>query len=296
MKSLFATLNFIWSAPLNRGHRMAALGRWLSWQLRSRLSSGEVVVAFGPKTRLAATSGMAGATGNIYAGLHEFEDMAFLLHFLRPEDFFVDVGANVGSYAILAAGEAGCRVAAFEPVPATFESLGRNVRLNRLEGRVDARRVCVGARAGVVAVSAGLDCMNHVAPPGGEPDALEAPADRLDALVECAGTTLIKIDVEGYETAVVAGAEQTLRRAETVAVIMELNGSGRRYGFDERALHERMLSFGFRPYSYEPFSRTLTALDGPNAKAGNTLYLKVDERLRRRLAEAPPRTINGTTF
>jgi hypothetical protein len=50
-----------------------------------------------------ATSGMTGATGNLYVGLHEFEEMAFLLHFLRPGDLFADVGANVGSYTILAA-------------------------------------------------------------------------------------------------------------------------------------------------------------------------------------------------
>jgi hypothetical protein len=37
------------------------------------------------------------ATGNLYVGLHEFEEMAFLLHFLRRGDLFADVGANVGS-------------------------------------------------------------------------------------------------------------------------------------------------------------------------------------------------------
>lgn len=47
---------------------------------------------------------MTGATGNWYCGLQEYEDMSFVLHALRPGDLFVDVGANIGSYSILAAG------------------------------------------------------------------------------------------------------------------------------------------------------------------------------------------------
>jgi hypothetical protein len=40
---------------------------------------------------------MTGATQNLYCELHEYNDMAFLLHFLREEDSFADVGANIGS-------------------------------------------------------------------------------------------------------------------------------------------------------------------------------------------------------
>ena len=55
-----------------------------------------------------------GATGNLYVGLHEFEEMAFLLHFLRRGDLFADVDANVGSYTILAAVAVGTEAIAFE--------------------------------------------------------------------------------------------------------------------------------------------------------------------------------------
>ena len=47
---------------------------------------------------------MTGATGNIYCGLYEFLDMAFLLHFLRNGDLFGDIGSNIGSYTVLATG------------------------------------------------------------------------------------------------------------------------------------------------------------------------------------------------
>jgi FkbM family methyltransferase len=296
MRSLFSTLRFLWTAPLNRGRRGAALGRWLRWQLASRTARGPLTVPFGPSTRLEAASGRAGVTGNIYAGLHEFEDMAFVLHLLRPGDLFIDVGANAGSYTVLAAGETGCRAAAFEPAPDAYECLLRNIRLNRLEDRVTARRLCVGAEAGRVRISTGEDCTNHVATAAEPGGAVEVAVARLDALVAIDAPTLIKIDVEGYESAVIEGAAAALRRADVLGVIMELNGSGRRYGFDEAALHARMRAHGFGAYSYEPFTRTLTPLLSANSRASNTLYLKDDARVRLRLAEARRFTINGATF
>ena len=38
-----------------------------------------------------------GATGNLYCGLHEWPDMAFVLHLFRPAGTFVDIVANAGT-------------------------------------------------------------------------------------------------------------------------------------------------------------------------------------------------------
>ena len=45
---------------------------------------------------------MHGVTGNVYCGLHDFAEMSFMLHLLRAGDLFADIGANVGSYTVLA--------------------------------------------------------------------------------------------------------------------------------------------------------------------------------------------------
>src|SRR5262249_61074379 len=106
------------------------------------------------------------ATGNLYVGLHEFERMAFLLHFLRRGDLFADVGANVGSYTILAAVAVGTDVIAFEPGESALSWLVRNVELNGVLDRVEVRREAVGAKSGMVFFTSGLDTMNHIAPDG----------------------------------------------------------------------------------------------------------------------------------
>ncbi|TMC68336.1 MAG: FkbM family methyltransferase, partial [Chloroflexi bacterium] len=90
------------------------------WQFVSRLIAGPIALPFVEGTSLFAMRGMTGATGNWYCGLHEVREMAFVLHLLRAKDHFLDVGANVGSYTVLAGGAVGARVTAVEPIPETF--------------------------------------------------------------------------------------------------------------------------------------------------------------------------------
>ena len=92
----------------------------LRWQVGSRLLPLGSTLPYVGDTRLFVTRGMTGATGNWYCGLHEVDEMGFVLHALRPGDLFVDVGANIGSYTVLAAGAVGADAIAVEPVPTTF--------------------------------------------------------------------------------------------------------------------------------------------------------------------------------
>jgi hypothetical protein len=125
----------IFEHPLNRGRPISTAARVIAWQVRSRLRK-VVPVDFANGAQLLVTRRMYGATGNVYCGLHEFEEMAFLLHFLRPGDTFADVGANIGSFSVLA-GSVGARAVAFEPGE-RFEDLQRNARHNRYD--IDCHR------------------------------------------------------------------------------------------------------------------------------------------------------------
>lgn len=238
---------------------------------------------------------MTGATGNVYCGLHEFEDMAFVLHSLRPEDLFIDVGANVGSYTVLAAGVVGARCICFEPAPQAYRALLDNLRLNDLESRVDARNECVADVPGEASFTADLDTVNHVVADSEKPrQAIRVPVTTLDVALRGCAPTLLKIDVEGYESAVLAGAERTLRNASLQAVLMELNGSGARYGFGDRELHKHLLAEGFTTASYQPMSRTLRPWRWTESGVGNVLYVRDLEALQRRVRGAPRRTIHGS--
>ena len=199
---LIGTVSLIAAHPLNRGRRMAGIARYIGWQIGARLVPGPVAVEFVNGALLLARPGPTGAIGNVYVGLHEFNDMAFVLHLLRPGDLFVDAGANIGSYTVLAAAAVGARCMAFEPDPAAFGWLMKNVGLNGVGSRIEARCEALGSAAGTLAFTVGLDAVNHVVAGGAEAPVATTrtvPVTTLDAALAGRIPMMIKIDVEGYE-------------------------------------------------------------------------------------------------
>jgi len=286
----------MWRHPLGARDRTGTLARWLRWQVGSRILRSSAVVSFVDDTVLLVDPGMTGATGNIYVGLHEFADMAFVLHFLREGQRFVDVGANVGTYTILASGVCGAETLAVEPIPSTFARLSANVRLNDIAHRVRLHNVGLAAKPGRLSFTSSLDTVNHVVgnDTGVAGASIEVPVVTLDELVGDRRPVLIKVDAEGFEREVFAGGTATLADPALQAMIVELNEpAAARYGASDAELARRFESVGFRRYSYEPFARCLAPAP-PGPFEGNALYLRDPDAVQRRLTEARAFRVHGT--
>lgn len=291
--SLANTLKYLVNHPLNKTNKMGAVIRYIKWQVGSRLVPGDVIYQWINNSKVVVRTGETGITGNIYCGLHEFPDMAFLLHVLREEDLFVDIGANVGSYTVLACSVIGAKGYCFEPVPTTYSRLMTNIRLNNIEKNVISLNVALGNSKGEIYFSSDQNCMNHViADDESTENSVAVNVSTLDSELK-GDPFLIKIDVEGYETPALEGAENILKNDNLCSVIMELNGSGSRYGFDESEILQMMLDHGFRTYSYKPFERKIINIDGKNFTEGNTLFIRNKNRVLERVKSAPKINIHG---
>jgi len=280
VRDILNTWKLIVSAPLNRSRKLSALNDWFRWQFSSRLLGWPVVVPYVNDSVLLVEPSMTGATGNIYLGLAEFDDMGFLLHFLGREDLFVDVGANIGSFTVLASKVVKAESIAIEALPFTYHKLEKNIRVNNIDDKVYALNCALGNEVGAIHFTSGLDTMNHVVAEEdvGQQDVCSVEVKKLDDILGGRVPRLIKIDVEGYETPVIEGAIQTLQHSDQVAVIMELNGCGKRYGFDDEDLHRKMLSLGYCAVSYHPMDRKMLEMNQANQE-GNTIYIKKENFL-----------------
>jgi FkbM family methyltransferase len=294
--SLANTITHLINHPINKSNKIGALVRFLRWQIGSRLVQGEVIYQWINDSNFVARTGETGLTGNIYCGLHEFPDMAFLLHVLRKEDLFIDIGANVGSYTILACSVIGARGYSIEPVPSTFHKLTTNIRINNSEENIVSLNLALGSEEGEIYFSSDQNCMNHViADKETTENKILVNVTTLDKILQD-DPFLIKIDVEGYETPALEGAENTLRNLELCSVIMELNGSGKRYGYDESKIIQMMFDYGFKTYCYKPFERMLVSLDGKNLSEGNTLFIRNFERVLDRIKKSPKIKIHDVSL
>lgn len=262
--------------PLGKRTPLASLSRYVRWQIGSRVLGMPVVVPFVNESCLVAEPGMTGATGNIYFGLHEYEDMAFVGHALREGELFVDVGANIGSYSVLAAAGPKARVIACEPVPATYRRLRRNIEANHFAHEVLTKQVAASDRVGEVRMTDDLDTMNRVTSDG--PGAI-VEAMPLDVLLANEKPVVMKIDVEGYEPAVIAGAEAVLQNPSLLAIVMEVPGTG-----PIESLDAKLRSRGFTLHHYDPDARLLRG----GAHGSNAIYARMQSDLAERLRTAKP--------
>lgn len=279
--NIISLIKFISFHPLNEKNKIKSICRFLKWQLNTRLNPYPVIYQYTDKAKLIIQKGMTGATGNLYCGLHEYNDMAFLLHLLRKEDLFIDIGANIGSYTVLASGHVGSDTFSFEPVPSTFSHLTNNISINKISDKVSAFNIALGAQVGNVDFTSSYDTVNHVANKD-ETNIISVPIETLDNILQNQKIPiLLKIDVEGFETEVIKGACNTLTQNGLKAIIIELNGSGARYNYDEKQIHQTLINLDFKPFQYNPKERTLTSID----KFGvhNTIYIRdlnfVEQRL-----------------
>jgi FkbM family methyltransferase len=285
--ALFATLSFIASHPVNRDQRARALLKYFKWQIGSRLLLGQAIIPWINGARLIVQRGDTGVTGNIYCGLHDFADMTYLLHVIERDDLFVDIGANLGSYTVLACAAKGARGYCFEPVPGTFARLTDNIRLNDLSDRVVACNLGIADKSGRLTFTASQDTTNHVVTDAEKGlDTVHVEVQPLDIALRGESPSVIKIDVEGFEVPVLEGARTTLANPALHSVILELNGSGRRYGYQDQRIVAVMHESGFSAYRYEPASRELTHLGDQVGHAGNTLFIRDAARITERLKRA----------
>lgn len=284
MKQLLRILKSIINHPINKDNKLNAIFRYLRWQINCRLNPFPIIYKYTEKSKLIVSKGMTGATGNLICGLHEYNDMFFLLHFLRQNDLFIDIGANIGSYTILASGHVEAMTISLEPVPSTFEHLTNNININRIQDRVRALNIALGSTSGKISFTKSLDTMNHVAT-NLDKDTIDVSVLTLDEILkEERIPALIKIDVEGFETEVINGAKDTLLENELKAIIIELNGCGERYGYDETKIHNTLIKNGFDPYFYEPIQRHLTKIESFGKL--NTIYLRDFEFVCKRVENA----------
>lgn len=239
--------------------------RFLRWQFGARLIKAPIVWPWISNTKLIIEKGMTGATMNIYCGLHEFHDMGFLLHFLRPNDLFVDIGANVGTYTILASGVIGAKTLCVEPIPSTFKNLKANIAVNEIGELVQAECCGLGESDGaILTFIADQDTTNRIAPNDYTGNTIDVPIRSLDSLLDSKEAIFWKIDVEGFEEYVLAGATKALESNKLVAI--EIEG-------DSLLIRETLKNRGFEIYNYNPFLRTLVLEDNKNL-GHNWLWIK----------------------
>jgi FkbM family methyltransferase len=190
---------------------------------------------------------------SIYLSCFEPEESAWVKNYLKSGMTFVDVGANVGYFTLMAASLVGTNglVLAFEPSPYAFARLKQTVENNHLS-QVRTIQAGLSDSAGVIKLFVPTSLGNHnssmIKNEGGSP--IDVTIQRLEDYLTANDfdhIDLIKIDVEGFEPNVIRGAAKYLQAKKIKAILCEFN----KYWLEANnsspdLLLNEILSYGFK--------------------------------------------------
>lgn len=237
--------------PRFRGNPLRTAARLLRWKGHCLLGRAAVVDLPAWGMRMWLPPQWRGGAKLVYLLRdHADADALAVLPLLRPGQVVVDVGANLGLLTLAfarAVGPAG-RVLAVEPAEETFGALERQVRINDLK-HVTAIHAALADKPGAMRLYHHADPGRNSLVAGASDDGEEVPVTTLDALLAEHGigrVDVLKIDVEGAEPLVLAGAAKTL--GHRPVVVFEIHSQAANRTADPHAAWTALaaLGYGFR--------------------------------------------------
>ena len=192
-----------------------------------------------------------------------FETKERLFHnaFLRPGDQYVDIGANIGFFTLVAAqrvGPAG-RVFAVEPVSETFRQLLANIELNGLTN-ITTCQIALSDTQGQAEIFSTLDGylgLNSMAEPVGKNYTTEqVRVETFDHFVRTQAIdqrlVMVKMDVEGWESRVLAGGRDVFSTPTAPVLQVEFSSRTSNFvGLSSSDLYRLLADLGYRIFDYD---------------------------------------------
>lgn len=182
----------------------------------------------------------------------DYDDVYAEVDALSPGMAFLDVGANLGLFSLVAGQRVGPKgiVLSFEPNLGVFAELVANIRANALTNAIPLN-VAIGAESGAVRFDAGAGShtgVGHISDEGAVTVPILSPSDAEAMFSQLLGArdAVVKVDVEGAELMVVRGLAPFLRRPQFRKVILEIDGENLgRFGHDPAQVYALMTELGF---------------------------------------------------
>lgn len=183
-------------------------------------------------------------------GLFEPAETGLVKKLLQPGDTFIDVGAHIGWFTTIAAHQIGIsgQVIACEPYPANAAALKENIAINDAQN-VRLVEMALGDQPGELSLAPTRDSGSITALVWGDGERVTISVTTLDEVAaDLSDITLLKIDVEGWESNVLRGGKSTLGRTKNV--LFEINKPAlKKAGASAEGLYEILRDAGFTTFS-----------------------------------------------
>jgi FkbM family methyltransferase len=215
----FSVVKFILQHPANSDQKVSALLSAMKGRLAMALAEGKAIEINRDGITMRVRQGDTSALRALYAWPPDQAEMLAWKRLLTDGDLFVDVGANAGVYSLWAA-TCGATVIAFEPDERICQTLKVNASLNGFD--IALHTVALSDSDGELSFSTDRGAANRIAM-AVDHDVTMVQTRRLDDILPREHIRGMKIDVEGFEMAVLRGSRTILEQKRVDAIQLEWN-------------------------------------------------------------------------
>lgn len=287
MNNLFAlrTIQYIWSHPNCKKQRFQSIFKFIGWQFYKKLFNRYIDIQLLPEVKIRCYPDSYSASAALYCGLYDYHEMNFLLRYLRNEDSFLDIGANVGVYTLLAASKIKSGfIYSFEALPKNCVRLEENLKLNKFK-QVKPHALAISDFSGITNLNLVKgDSMPFITANTTDDIAnslhatrslsiIEVPTDMLNNIFQnhsFTNFTLAKMDIEGAEILALKGATSLLDQQRPYVWILEINDTVNNFGHRKQDLVDLLHNYGYLLYRYDAHTNELHEITF-NQKQGNNV-------------------------
>ena len=216
--------------------------------------------------------------GAMLYGTFEVASVRLVQRIIRPGDVVLDIGGNIGYYAIRFSqlvGPTG-QVFAFEPVPTTVQRLRDNVRANGCTNVVICPVAVTNESMPVTIYETDHHGIAGLQPLTADTISHAADGVLLDDFLQCdRPVRLMKIDVEGAERLVLQGAQKRIARDRPYILLEKFTSALRAFGYDFADVAEQITRHGQYRITAANHGTDLTGADAATlnaARDGNYLF------------------------
>ncbi|MHB8482652.1 MAG: FkbM family methyltransferase [Nitrospiria bacterium] len=211
-------------------------------------------------------------------GFYNYNNMSLIKRLLKDGGIFFDVGANIGSYSLIASEQEKALVYSFEPHPVTFEMLQENININQRQN-VKLFNMALGTVNGKISFSDDPGSTTNCIVQGEGQNNIQVDCFRGDLFCKMHQVSpfLMKIDVEGFEYDVLSGFGELL--PEIDLLFIEINGLSNLRSKGEREIVDLLIKNEFRGplFFNNDFLTFSSRINGEDSIFANPRFLKNTE-------------------
>ncbi|MDO8658009.1 MAG: FkbM family methyltransferase [Candidatus Levybacteria bacterium] len=215
--------------PLNENRKLKVLIFLIWWKVNQYLFKLPSFIQITPEAKCICYPNSSYGGLVLYMILPEYPQMNFVYRVLNNNDVFVDIGANIGVYSLIAASKiTKGKIFAFEPTKEMLKIFYENIHLNNFSEKIKVIEKAVSdTNTPIHFTVSNISDTNHISyGKYDEKNSISVNSTTIDHFLKINNIDhidMLKIDVEGAELKVLKGAKKSLKEKRISYILLEIN-------------------------------------------------------------------------